>query len=197
MKPVHELLGFVVLTGPLWIIIILFVIAFWLNIKFAERFPPGSKRWAVATGIFLLVFSIPFADEIAGRIYLNHLCATQAGVRVYKAIELPKEYWDERGRPRFLDNLGYPNQSLWAGKTASRGHVRRYSSVFFIDKDVTQIKEKSSAELRAEITTFRFLGGWIMKNFNPSSTASASCEFMDAPDFGRKFSLQLFKPKQG
>ncbi len=33
--------------------------------------------------VFLLVFVVPFADEVAGRIYLSHICDTEAGAKVY------------------------------------------------------------------------------------------------------------------
>lgn len=195
MKPINELLGFAVLTSPLWLILIVLVASIWIARKAAKRFTSRSTRFAVAVGVFLLVFCVPFADEIAGRIYLNHLCATEAGVKVYRSVELPAEYWDEGGRPRFFNEHGYLDHKFWVDMLdESGGRVERYSSILAIDKDTTLIRKKSSARILAVVSTFRFWGGWIVKNFNPSSTASASCEFMDAPDFSRNVYSQIFKP---
>ena len=47
--------------------------------------------------VFLVALPLPIADEIAGRMYFNHLCETEGGVKVYQTIELPAEYWDEEG----------------------------------------------------------------------------------------------------
>jgi hypothetical protein len=97
MKFIDTILGFAVLTGPLWLILILLPVCIWLAVKLAKRFKPGITRLAGGVGIFLLLFALPFGDEIAGRIYLSYLCSTQAGVKVYQTVELPAEYWDEEG----------------------------------------------------------------------------------------------------
>ena len=101
MKFFDPLLGFAVLTGPLWLILILLPVCIWLAIKISKRFKPGVTRIAGGVGIFLLLFALPFGDEIAGRIYLSHLCATEAGVKVYQTVELPAEYWEADGKPIF------------------------------------------------------------------------------------------------
>ena len=65
------ILGFAVLTGPLWLILILLPVSIWIAVKFAKRFKQRGTKFAGGLGIFLLVFLLPFADEIAGRIYFN------------------------------------------------------------------------------------------------------------------------------
>jgi hypothetical protein len=194
MKSINELLGFAVLTGPLWLILLVLIVGIWIVVKLVRRFKPGVTRFAVGLGIFLLVFCVPFADEIAGRIYFNHLCATEAGVKVYHTVELPSEYWDEKGRPKFFNEHGYLDHDFWVKELdESGGHVGRYSSVFSIDKDTSPVKERTSQKALAEVTTFRFWGGWVSRNFSPNNTA-ASCEFLSAPNFSRNFYGQLFKP---
>ncbi|MCK7498074.1 MAG: hypothetical protein MZW92_50730 [Comamonadaceae bacterium] len=89
MELFNELLGFAVLTGPLWLILLLLAATIWVASKVSRRFTPGRSRLVAGAGIALLVFLLPFADEIAGRIYFNYLCATQAGVKVYQTVELP------------------------------------------------------------------------------------------------------------
>lgn len=190
------LLGLVVLTGPLFLIIAWLPISIWLTYKLVKwiGFKNGAVRLAAGLFGFVLVFMLPFADEIAGQIYFNHLCSTEAGVKVYQTVELPAEYWDAQGRPRFFNERGYPDLKLMEEKLDEpAGHVERYSSIFAIDKDASLVKERGSQRVLGEVITFRFWGGWVSKNFSPHNTA-ASCGFIRASDFSRNFYGRLFKP---
>ena len=126
MKFLDELFGFAVLSGPLWLILILLPVCIWLAIKISKRFKPGAPRIAGGVGILLLFFALPFGDEIVGRTYFNYLCATEAGVKVYKTVELPAEYWDERGRAKF-----YVNWDSHLGKTYPLKYKPGTYSLFF------------------------------------------------------------------
>ena len=188
------LLGFAVLTGPLWLILILFPISIWVAVKLAKRFKQRSTKIAGGVGIFLLVFLVPFADEIAGRIYFNHLCATEAGVKVYQTVELPTEYWETDGKPKFFNKHGYLEHNFWVKELDESGaRVVRHSSIFAIDKRISPVKERSSQKVLAEVTTFLYWGGWMRRNLSPHNTAS-SCKFTEGPSFSRSFYSQLFKP---
>ncbi len=194
MKFFDTLLGFAVLTGPLWLMLFLLPVCIWLAIKISKRFKPGIARIAGGVGIFLLLFALPFGDEIAGRLYFNYLCATEAGVKMYQTVELPAEYWDERGAPNFFNKYGYLEHDFWVKNLdESGGRVERHPSIFSIDKDTSQVKERTSQKVLAEVTTFRYWGGWIRRNFSPHNTAN-SCKFLDDLNFSRSFYGQLFKP---
>ena len=105
-----QLLGFIALTSPLFLIVlwvpVCIALAVWVGRKFLRAGLP--LKIVVGTLLFLVLLILPFADEIAGRIYFNHLCETEAGIKVYQTIELPAEYWDEDGAPKFLK----PNADL-------------------------------------------------------------------------------------
>jgi len=189
----NKLLLAATLTSPLWLILILLPLAIWIAVKVAKRFEQPGVKGAVGLLVFLMVFFLPFADEIAGRIYLNHLCATEAGVKVYQTVELPAEYWDEQGKPKFFNKYDYLDHDFWVRKLdESGGRVERYSSFFVIDKDNSLVKERTSQNVLAEITTFRYWGGWIRRNLSPHNTAN-SCEFINDPSFSRNFYGRLFK----
>lgn len=51
MKWLNELLGFAVLTGPLWLLLILLPVSIWIAIKIAKRFKQRSAK--LAGGRFL------------------------------------------------------------------------------------------------------------------------------------------------
>lgn len=194
MKFLNELLGFAVLTGPLWLILILLPIAIWIAVKVAKRFKFGGTRLAVGVLAFGVVFFVLFADEIAGHVYFNYLCATEAGVKVHQTVELPAEYWDERGRPRFFNQYGYLDRDFSAKRIdMGEGRVVRYSSIFSIDKDLSRVVDKDNHALLGEVTTFRFWGGWIRRNFSPSNTAN-DCKFIYDSNFSRDFYGRLFVP---
>lgn len=189
-----ELLGFAVLTSPLWLILILLALGIWAAFKVGKRFKPRGAKLAVGVGIVALVFLVLFGDEIAGRVYLNHLCANEAGVKVYHTVELPAEYWDEAGRPRFFNQYGNLNRDFWMKELdESGGKVERSSTIFAIDKSTSLVKGRPSQKVLAEITTYRYWGGWVRRNFSPHNTAN-SCEFIHNPNFSRSFYGRLFKP---
>ena len=100
----NEILGFIVLTSPLFLIVLWVPVCIVLAVWTGRKFLKNSKipiKVAIGTLVFLFALAMPIADEIAGRIYFNHLCETEAGAKVYQTIELPAEYWDENGKPNF------------------------------------------------------------------------------------------------
>lgn len=166
------------------------VIYVWLARLVAKRIKSKTAKYSVIA-IFIL---IPTWDIVPGKLYLNYLCKNKAGVKVYQTVELPPEYWDEQGQPKFFNEQGYLDHKFLTDKLdGGGGRVERYSSVFAIDKITSPVKEKGSRKVLAEVTTFGFWGGWVSRNLSPHNTA-ASCEFIDAPNFNRNFYGQLFKP---
>ena len=78
-----ELLGFMVLSGPLWFIIIYIPFAFWLSGVVTKRLAGSFAR----TAAVIMIFALPFADEITGWMYFKYLYATKVSVTVYHAME--------------------------------------------------------------------------------------------------------------
>jgi hypothetical protein len=191
MKVIDDLLGFAVLTGPLWLILILLPVCIWLAIKIAKRFKPGITRLAGGVGIFLLLFALPFGDEIAGRIYLSYLCSTQAGVKVYQTVELPAEYWVADGKPKFYDEK---NGNFHLPQIGTDFKTEEYSSAFPIKKFRLWYFEKQNEKILGEITEFSYAGGWVSRNFNPAPGGGVSCE-RTVLQSSREITLAIFRPK--
>jgi len=191
MKLLNELLGFAVLTGPLWLIVILLLVAIWIAMKAGKRFNRRSAKIAVGLLVFLMIFFVPFGDEIAGRIYLNYLCATKAGVKVYQTVELPAEYWDERESAKFINEKA--GGFLLGKKYPPEYESGAYSTFFHIDNAGYKRVDGLSGQVLGEVTDFRYRGGWIRRNFSPHNTA-IRCD----GGIGRSNSLikQIFKPKK-
>lgn len=189
-----DIIGLAVLSSPLFLVVPWLVVALLVAVKVSKLPKMGVAKLAAGAGTFVLVFLLPFSDDIAGRIYFNHLCSTEAGVKVYQTVELPAEYWDAQGKANFFNANGYIDRNFWAKNLDESGeHVERYSSIFAIDKDISPVKERVNKMVLGEVTTFHFWGGWIKRNLSLHNTAS-TCEFIDAPDFSRNFYGQLFKP---
>lgn len=185
MKLLNELLGFAVLTGPLWLILILLPIAIWVAVKAAKRFDRRSAKIAVGLLVFLLLFFVPFADEIAGRIYLNRLCATEAGVKVYKTVELPAEYWDEGGGPKFLNPRGVLVRSVLGDRFEWRTVSEPYINwVIRIDKKRWFLQDNQSKQDLGEKITFVRYFGWL-NQFSPAPNVGESCRNLWAAKYGR------------
>lgn len=193
MKFFDTLLGFAVLTGPLWLILILLPVSIWIAVKLAKRFKQRSTKLAGGVGIFLLVFAVPFADEIAGYLYFNYLCATEAGVKVYKTVELPAEYWDEQGRARFLKQNGDLDKSILGNRFSEPAVKKPYSDVFGIDEHHQQFVDNSTHQTLGEVITFMHWGGWISRNLNPGSPSAVRCKNLRGNKFWSDFHSSLFK----
>ena len=166
-----QLLGFAVLTGPLFLIVpwtvVCLVLAFFIGKNIAKRSLPIGITVAVL--LFAVVLPLPIADEIAGRIYFNRLCEKEAGVKVYKTIELPAEYWDEDGKPKFYDentgNFTLPSEKFY--KVDSKKGNRRFG----VQERRTFILNINTNKIIGEKLLFRYWGGYILKNFTPHNSA--------------------------
>lgn len=190
-------LGFAVLTGPLWLILILLPVCIWLAIKIAKRFKPGIARVAGGIGIFLLFFALPFGDEIAGRIYFNYLCETESGGQTFKVIELGNEFFLKPGEidMNTAGHLPAKGGELNIKKIEEYFSVVRksieISRIFKINKYEVSITEKPTGNAIARHTNFSYFGGWLARHSTPHVTG-IRCPLPD--DSYRQFYSATFKP---
>lgn len=191
MKLLNDLLGFVALTGPLWLILVLLSLAIWIAARVAKRFKRPGSQLVGGAGIFLFVICVPFADEIAGRIYLTHLCTTEAGVRVYRAVELPSEYWDKDGQPKFLKPNGDLDKTMLGNRFSEPSTKEPYSIIFGIDNYRQQVVDGSTYETMGEVINFLHWGGWVSRSLSPNPSA-VDCKDFHGNKFWSDFHLSLF-----
>ncbi|MDH5191907.1 MAG: hypothetical protein OEW89_11750 [Gammaproteobacteria bacterium] len=175
MEWLNEILGFVVLSGPLVVLVIWLPVSLLIAVKLGKRFRGAGIKVIGGLVIFAIAFILPFADEIAGRVYLNYLCETKAGVKVYQTVELPAEYWDEDGRPKFIQGIGSLDTSVLS-KYMTDFKNEKYSSLFDIKKFRFWYSEKESGKVVAEVNDFHYVGGWIIKNFTPNGASGEKCQ---------------------
>lgn len=172
MKLLEGLFGFAAFSIGYLLILAWLPVAIWIAWRLTKRYTQKSAKLAVGFGVFLLLFFLPFADELMGRVYLNHLCATKAGVKVYQTVELPAEYWDQHGNPKFYD---VNNGNFNLPQIGTDFKTESYCSIFPIERFQFWYFEKRSEKILGEIVNFQFAGGWMSRNFNPAPGAGESC----------------------
>jgi len=191
MKFLNELVGFAVLTTPLWLILILLAVSVWVAVKLVGRFEQRSTKIGAGIGILLFLFFVPFADALVGRVYLNHLCASEGGAKVYQTVELPAGYWGTDGSPTFLKSNGSLDKSILGNRFSAPAVKVPYSSTFAIDQYRQKVVDNVSQQTLGEVINFLHWGGWIFRTFAPHPSAS-DCKSFHGTQFWRDFYLSLF-----
>jgi len=191
-----EILGFIVLTSPLFLILLWVPVCVGLAVWIGRKiFKKGKTVTGVVVGllVFLFVMAAPVADEIAGRIYFNHLCETEAGVKVYQTIELPAEYWDEEGRPKFMNSRGVLDTEVLGTRFEWKRRTSPIVSNFIrIDKEEWILFDnRNSRELGEMLTFFRYFG-WTSK-LSPAPNVAVDCQSMWKGELSQNiFMSQIF-----
>lgn len=157
--------------------LIVYVAVAWLVIK---RLPNKKAKW-IAVAVFIL---IPTWDEILGRIYFKSLCETESGVKVYKLVELPGEYWFPDGKPKFIKANGDPDEAMLSDRVGfSNEFQEKYSTYFRIKRDARVVSERSTGQVLGEYVRFIYFGGWLM-NHTSVHVGGIGCPTPEMNDYG-------------
>lgn len=197
MEFIIGILGLVVLSGPLWLIVLAVPVALFVAYWAAKRCRNIAIKATVFTVVSVTLFLALFGDEVAGRMYLNHICATEAGVNVYQTVELPAGYWDESGKPMFRIYEGDNHETMFLvgaysyedGRFEYSMYVEPYSSIFHIEKTGFRLRERKTEKVLGEVINFRYWHGWLSRNLSPHNSA-VSCEVSNMDEW--KFNI--FRP---
>lgn len=171
MDFLDDILGLLVLTSPLWLIVLALIIGVWAAFVAARRFKSGRGKLTAVLAVFALIFLVLFGDELAGRTYFNYLCTTKANVKVYRTVELPSGYWTHEGAPRFYNE---ENGNFTLSGYRVEYQTGTYSSLWNVERAGYRRLDESGRVL-GEVTDFIYWGGWLRRNFSPSNTATV-CE---------------------
>lgn len=104
----------------------------------------------ICVAIFVL---IPTWDIIPGRLYFQHLCEREAGIKVLRIVEIEKAYFRSDGQP---------DREKLAGRYV--GHLKAnkdFSRLFHISKFEEAIEDKQTGEVLGTATSFSYFGGWV------------------------------------
>lgn len=179
--------------------ILLAVVAYiWLARFVARRIQNRTAKYLVIA-LFVL---IPTWDLIPGKLYFNHLCENEAGLKIYKAVEGVEGY---RVYPlasgliwQALEKYGYKYVEIGSGNQFyryaldSRGQVirqeisepmARYAVGIAIKPMLWNVKkveefvsDQQTKEMLSVRTTFSAQGNWLQVIFKPYLGGAASCQ---------------------
>lgn len=184
-----------------------------------KRLPSKKAKW-IAIAVFVL---IPTWDEIAGRLYFYVLCASEGGQKIYKTIEIGKEYYGPTAK-----NAKLPDGIQWEVGKVYTIHVEgdhptvkrsvrfvpdpdklkdRYEiavakndslRILGVQRRHSYVKVKRTGELLGEATSFLYWGGWIANSSGLHITATECPTKPTNPDYVHSpFLEKLFPLKNG
>lgn len=158
----------------------------WVVIK---RLPGKKAKW-IALAVFIL---IPTWDEIAGRIYFKSLCDAESGMKFYKTVELPAEYWNANGEPKFITWDGLADKAVLGDRYDFPSEFQEnYSQTFRVTRHAAVVTNKQTKEVLARYVSFTYFGGWVANHFSVH-VSGAGCPSLDKYNY-RSFLKQVFKP---
>lgn len=189
-----ELLGFVVLAGPVFPMLIWLIVSLLLAWLLSKLFKRRAARVFSGIGLLILIFLLPLADGIVGRVYFNYLCATEAGVKVYKTVELPAEYWDEGGRAKLFKENGDLDHTKLGNMFNEPSFTEPYSPILGIEERHHQVVDNNANETLGEVINFMHWGGWASRNLSPNRSA-IDCKAVHGNKFWNNFYSKLFRPE--
>ncbi len=204
----NELGGFIVLSGSLFPLLIWFFVSIILAGLLSRLFKTRAVRLFGGIGLFVLIFMLPLADEIVGRLYFNYLCDTKVDAKVYETVVLPAKYWSENSEPLFINDRGVLIADVLGGRfewtLASEPYI---DWIVKIDKDRWILQDRKSNRDLAEKITFTRHYGWLNK-FSTSPNTRESCinlwvrkrsdkaVFQKQIAMDRDFLLRIFSQKE-
>jgi len=134
-----------------------FVLAVVVIVFAVRRARPGWAKWAAGLGTFSVFWGLTLIDDIMGAREHKALCEKDAGMKIYKQVKLPPEFYHPDGRPKFIEENGEIYRPGVTGhvKFESRD-VDSFSSRYLkIDKNVDVILDARTGEVVAEKINFR------------------------------------------
>lgn len=164
----------------------------WVSGKCENR----RAQWIARIAVALIFILIPTGDAIVGRIYLHHLCSTEAGVKVYQTVELPSEYWDAQGGPRFFAANGFVDMKLLPNRYQWHSRDEPYiDSVIKIEKWRWQLIDNETKNVLGERITYMRHFGWLNR-FSPAPNIGEVCELARQKELEQEQNLfrAVFKP---
>lgn len=155
----------------LLVIFILYLLtAFFITRRLVKRATSTRAKWAIGTLSALVFFLIPTWDHLFGGMYFNYLCAKEGGIKIYKTMELGREYYLQPGEIDYntagrLPATGGELDHRKLGETFStETRPQNLSNFFRIEKYVYLVREKISDQVLATSTRFVYRGGWLVNH---------------------------------
>lgn len=118
--------------------------------QFVGRHTESKLAMYATIAVFVL---IPTWDILPGRLYHQHVCKTQGGVRVYKTVEVDKAY--------FLPDGQHDEKKLRERLDMQLTMDRTFSKLFHMTKHQGVLVDKENGAHLGTATDFWYYGGWL------------------------------------
>lgn len=175
----------------LLIALVLYVLLAWVAVRMVGWlaricvFTTVTRRaWqALCLAFFVLV---PTWDIIPGQLYFQHLCDVEAGVKVFRMVEVDQSYFRPDGRP---DDKKLAERYVQTSK-----FDRKFSTIFNIARTETTVFDNQTNEVLAVGSNFSNRGGWLTQFVLPDASGTSCPAY---PYFGMHgITLQqAFRPR--
>lgn len=155
-------MGFFILLG---------LVAYVVLAKFIVRaIGKYSESRAAKYGVIAVFVLIPTWDIIPGYLYFQYLCEKEAGVKVFKAVEVDKSY--------FLPN-GEPNQDRLKDVYLNPAKLQEpFSPLFHVNRSSSLVQDKGTGEIFGTATGFSYYGGWLNSYLFPEGPPSKCPDYL-------------------
>ena len=129
------------------------LLALYVSYKMVGRQIGFTRKVAMFLTVLVIFALAPILDELLGQAYFAYLCRSESDFVVYHKIELPAEYWNPDGSPKFLaKNLDLDDKKLAARfqfHLAGGGY-----RAFNIERTLMQIVDVNNKEVVGEYMNF-------------------------------------------
>lgn len=155
----------------------------------------AAGRWRnPATGIVAIAVLalLLTGDEFLGRQMLDYLCLRNSDFRVYRSIDLPAQFWNERGviLPQRSPNEHGENALRIGDCCYQQTLTTPYYGWLNLDKRTMQVKTLTNDEIVSERDEFALRRGWLAKTLGLDHGSAESCS--RPPDWDDLFYRMTF-----
>jgi hypothetical protein len=126
---------------------------------------------------------IPTWDIVPGKLYFQHLCEKEGGIKVLKTVEVDKSYFMPSGQP--------DEKQLSRSFAIVHKDDRQYSRIFHIAKFESVLRDRQSNEVLGINVHLAHYGGWLAAYLFPQSSPTKCAGYSPYRDVW----TEVIKPK--
>ncbi|HQY58146.1 MAG: hypothetical protein KA240_07815 [Nitrospira sp.] len=150
----------------LLIVLVLYIVLAWIMIRtvgwLSGVFAFTAVTRKILQGLCAVFFVLlPTWDIIPGRLSFQHLCETEAGIKVFRTVEVEDEFFMSDGQP--------DQKKLVLLYSQQDKRDSEFSPWMHIVKVESSIQAKRTGEILGAATDFVYFGGWIGSRIAPMS----------------------------
>ena len=177
--------GLVLSQSPYWVYTFpaYMVLTVGVTVILVKFIQPGWAKWCTGLLSLLSFWGMGHVDEILGAREHQMLCGKEAGVKILKKAQLPTEFYNSEGAPKFLMWNGSVDPKKLSGFISIEWTSKQEPSAKYlrIDRDEYKIIDTKTGTLLGEAVDFR---KWP-SSFIPSigHYSADRCKFADGSTY--------------